>query len=65
MTTIGTCDLCGAVRVPIEAHVVAWRVPVAGPFGAIDRCVDRDACRNRVFANGEEWPILEPAERPA
>jgi hypothetical protein len=55
----------GAVRVPVEPHVVAWRVPVSGPFGAVDRCTDRELCRVRVRENGEEWPILETAERSA
>lgn len=63
MTTIGTCDLCGSVRVPVEPRVVAWRVPVAGPFGNIDRCPDQEACRARVEAAGDEWPILETGER--
>jgi hypothetical protein len=31
---------------------------------ALPRCLDVEACRSRVAANGETWPLLERGEEP-
>lgn len=58
--TVGLCDLCGN-RGPIRAALVAWTSTVL-PFGSVDRCEDEPACRARVLARGDEWPIRERTE---
>lgn len=57
MTTVGLCDLCGA-RTEIHHALVAWNSTVL-PFGDVDRCVDEPACRARIAARGDEWPLRD------
>ena len=55
-----TCELCNATDTPIRHGLVAWRQPVFGRYEDIDRCTDVEACRARVLAKGEPWPIEDP-----
>jgi hypothetical protein len=55
----GLCGICGS-RQPVRPALVAWRVPVFGQYEAIDRCDDEDACRARVRAAGDPWPVIDP-----
>ena len=59
LTHAGLCELCGE-RATVQARLVAWRVPVFGPYDSVDACVDVEACRARIEARGDEWPIREP-----
>lgn len=58
----GMCDLC-AHQGPVRSRMVAWRNPAFGPFENVDVCVDEAACRARIAARGETWPVLETGER--
>ena len=59
-----TCDICNHRGSDVRAGLVAWRDP-AQPYGNVDRCSDQAACRSRVKASGEEWPVREPERRTA
>ena len=64
MTT--TCDLCGATDQPIRHGLVAWREPVFGHnFDDVDRCLDLAACKARVAAKGEPWPVVDTSREKA
>jgi hypothetical protein len=56
---LSTCELCGAVSRDVSPWV-AWYVdPEAiGRVKVIDRCEDEAACRERVEADGNDWPLL-------
>lgn len=59
------CLLCGAETHDVRTGLVAWREPVGREaFSAIPRCIDQAACRRRVESIGDEWPLLEPGEKP-
>ena len=55
------CDICGDRSPNVRAGLVAWLDP-AQPFAAVDRCEDRAACRARVEAAGDEWPVYDPED---
>jgi hypothetical protein len=57
------CDLCQATGVPVRHGLVAWRdwQAIGHRYEDVDRCTDVEACRARVAANGEEWPVEDPA----
>lgn len=56
MTAMHACALCGIESHDVTIRLVEWRVPVDGHrFDAVPRCKDREACRARVEALGEEW----------
>jgi hypothetical protein len=42
--------------------VVRWVDPQFGQYEALDRCLDIDACKARVAANGDPWPIEDRRE---
>jgi hypothetical protein len=58
------CLLCGHHD---EWGAITFRLAYfADPplFSALPRCVDIEACRSRVQAAGESWPLLERGEQP-
>ena len=63
-----SCLLCGleATTAEIWLKPAWWRAP--GSDGkritTIPRCLDVEACRARVLAAGEAWPLLERGEQP-
>ncbi len=59
------CDICGTTSPDVRPGVVSWLAPLGQRYNAVNRCTDHAACKERVLLSGEEWPILEPAERPA
>jgi len=59
------CELCGATDVLLRHGLVAWRSPVFGPFEDVDRCVDIEACKARVKASGDEWPVIDTSREKA
>ncbi len=52
------CDICGDRSLDVRPGLVAWR-DLAQPYAHVDRCEDEAACRARVEAAGEEWPVME------
>lgn len=59
------CLLCGNERIiEVRVSLARWRDLKANPsmYGAIPRCIDRKACRERVEAMGDEWPVIDPGE---
>jgi hypothetical protein len=62
------CLLCGfeATTAEIWLKPAWWREPGADGkrITTIPRCLDVDACRARVLAAGEAWPLLERGEQP-
>lgn len=54
--TLMACVLCGVEDHGVSVSLVEWREPIDGRrFDAVARCKDREACRRRVEASGEEW----------
>jgi len=53
-----TCDICGDRSIDVRAGLVAWIDP-AQPYANVDRCTNQAACRRRVEASGELWPVRE------
>ena len=56
-----TCLLCGDSG-SVRMARAKWRTgrPVGGRmWEAIPRCTDRAACRERIEALGERWPLVE------
>jgi hypothetical protein len=56
------CDVCGYRGIDVRPGLVRWR-DLAQPFASVDRCEDRTACRQRVEARGDKWPVIEEGER--
>jgi hypothetical protein len=54
-----TCSLCGrSSTTDVAIALTRWSDPIDGRrFEAMPRCRDRAACRARVLANGERWPV--------
>lgn len=60
-----TCLICGDTSRDVTVGLVAWREPVGRElFSSIPRCRNRGACKRRVEQIGDEWPLLEPGEKP-
>jgi hypothetical protein len=60
--------VCGHEAHDVGVALVAWRQPLGREqFSAIPRCRDREACRSRLEAIGDEWPVDDgsaPTLRP-
>ena len=51
------CQLCG-VSTDLRYGLVRWKDPMPGAsFDSIWRCRDVVACRARLEAGGETWPV--------
>jgi hypothetical protein len=55
------CELCGHVGDDVEVALAWYRLGLG--VQDTNRCTDVDACKRRVAAKGERWPLLEPGER--
>ena len=53
------CDICGFEAGRLSTALAWYRD--GGPK-AVLRCEDHDACRRRVIAAGEEWPLQSADE---
>lgn len=60
---LGRCEICGATQVPIRPALVEWVAPLQPTWEHVDRCVDVDACKERVASLGDEWPVREGKAR--
>jgi len=53
------CVICGN-RGDVRLGLVEWREPVEGEtWTSLPRCVDRQACRDRLEALGELWDLVD------
>jgi hypothetical protein len=59
------CALCGIESATdVKPSMVRWKDPLPDhQFDTVDRCIDRQACRDRVDAIGELWPVIDAGER--
>ena len=55
-----TCDLCGIESPAVRSGLACYSDD--GRFERIDRCTDHQACRDRVEASGQEWPLSDITE---
>ena len=55
------CDLCSREDRDVRSGLACYRDD--GRFERIDRCMDHQACRERVEANGDEWPLADITSR--
>jgi hypothetical protein len=55
------CDLCHLRGESIRPALVEWAQPPDGrrTWDTVFRCDDRAACRARLEAVGEPWPLAE------
>jgi hypothetical protein len=51
------CALCDLRSPVVRPAVVEWAEPAVRRFDAVPRCPDHDACRQRLEARGEPWPL--------
>ena len=56
-----TCKLCGHAGYTVCSGLACYAED--GRFERIDRCTDHQACRDRVEADGLEWPLLDVTDR--
>jgi hypothetical protein len=73
MSELIRCDLCGTTGHhgrEISERIVAWtdehRARVAGlpTWDTVNRCHAFQACRDRVEAAGQPWPVRDAVTRP-
>lgn len=56
------CALCHAKGERMHIRLVEWLdAPPGMTYEQVARCDDRAACRARVEAAGETWPVAERA----
>lgn len=55
------CALCGHTdKRDLRYALVHWREADPGmQYAHVPRCTNVEACRARVQANGESWPLVE------
>lgn len=51
------CDLCGHTSADVRSGLACYAED--GRFERIDRCTDHQACRERLFLEGEDWPLID------
>ena len=61
------CALCGHPdKRDLGTSLAHWRdAPPGMAYEHITACRDRDACRARVQAQGDLWPLVETVRRSA
>lgn len=55
------CFLCGVTSDQVRPGLACYRED--GRFDHVDRCIDHQACRARVEANGNHWPLIDITNR--
>lgn len=55
-----TCELCGISAEQVTRRLAHYAATDAqlDKYAAIWRCVDVDACRQRVSRSGRRWPLV-------
>lgn len=63
-----TCELCHQRSASVKRGLAWFKQgtstegdTIDEPIVYVDRCTDHEACRRRVEAKGERWPLLEAA----
>ena len=56
-----TCELCGAEGYTVCSGLACFASD--GRFERVDRCIDHQACRERVEAEGQEWELIDVTDR--
>ena len=56
-----TCELCGVESRDVRSGLACYSDD--GRFERIDRCSDHQACRDRVEASGEAWPLVDITQK--
>lgn len=53
------CEVCGHTRAPdLRMSLIRWKRPIGEPeYQHGIRCRNETACRERVAAQGREWPL--------
>lgn len=54
---IATCELCGMASLDVRSGLACYAED--GRFERIERCIDHQACRDRVEAAGEVWALVD------
>jgi hypothetical protein len=57
-----TCDLCGDLSDNVRSGLACYADD--GRFERIDRCTDHQSCRERLFLEGEDWPLVDVTDPP-
>jgi hypothetical protein len=57
-----TCELCGLESTDVRPGLACYADN--GRFERIDRCVDHQSCRERLFLEGEDWPLTDLTYEP-
>jgi hypothetical protein len=65
MTEPERCAICGNTdRRDLRWRIAHWRDAEPGmAYENVGACSDREACRARVEANGETWPLVESNDK--
>ncbi len=58
------CAICGDRSLDVRPGLVEW-TDVSPYYANIDRCSDQAACRARVEARGDPWPVRDRVEKSA
>lgn len=58
---MNTCELCNVESHDVRSGLACYAED--GRFERIDRCTDHQACRDRLEATGEPWPLVDLTER--
>jgi hypothetical protein len=56
-----TCELCGLESDAVRPGLACYADD--GRFERIDRCTDHQACRDRLEADRDEWPLIDITEK--
>ncbi len=54
-----TCELCFAKSADVIVRLAWYRDGGAESIQAVDRCANTAACRDRVQARGDRWPLVD------
>jgi hypothetical protein len=62
-----TCEICGHVGDDVRLQLAWFRERKYGPVQDVRRCLDHEACRQRVEQGGDPWPLavtFDEVDRP-
>ena len=56
-----TCELCGTTDSDVCSGLACFASD--GRFERVDRCIDHQACRERVESEGQEWELIDVTDK--
>lgn len=66
MSRPSACLICGSESAVVTVSLVEWAEPIDGRrWESLPRCIDRQACRERLELLGERWPIRDSVTIPS